>query len=172
MSPKPTKTPVCEADLTTENLQQLSLETQPEDLYELLHDAPDNYFPQQPNNPEIDSNSEIQHTTNYHVTIKTSCNNEKQPLLNEDLTEYIQFDKKRNLPYLPISTSLTLKRKRHMYYLPMDSEKLTFYGLIDTGALTSAISEQDLNKIKLPANEAIKETGPPPKFKLWLQMDN
>ena len=43
-------------------------------------------------------------------------------------------------------------------------EKLTLNGLIDTGALTSAISEQYLNKIKLLANEAIKETGPPPNF--------
>ena len=44
MSPKPTKTSVCETDSTTENSQQLTQETQPEDLYEFLHDAPDNYF--------------------------------------------------------------------------------------------------------------------------------
>ena len=100
--------------------------------------------------------------------MKTSCDDQKQPLLNEDLSEHIQFDKERNLSYLPISTSLTLKRKRHMYYIPMDFEKLTLDGLIDTGALTSAISEQDLNKIKLLANEAIKETGPPPNFQIMV----
>ena len=50
----------------------------------------------------------------------------------------------------------------------MDFEKLTLDGLIDIGALTSAISEQDLNKIKLLANEAIKETGPPPKFQIMV----
>ena len=61
-----------------------------------------------------------------------------------------------------------MKRKRHMYYIPMDFEKLTLDGLIDTGALTSAISEQDLNKIKLLANEAIKETGPPPNFQIMV----
>ena len=168
MSPKPTKASACEADSITEDLQQLTLETQPEDLYELLHDAPDNYFPQQSNNPETDPNSEIQHTTKHHVTIKTSCNNEKQPLLNEDLTEHIQFERERNLSYLPISISLTLKRLRHMYYFPMDFEKLTLDGLIDTGALTSAIAEQDLDKIKLLANEAIKETGPPPNFQIMV----
>ena len=165
-SPKTTKTLTFKTDFTTENSPQPSPEPQHEDLYELLHDAPDNYFPQQPNNPESDPDSEIQHTTKHHVTIQTSCNDEKQPLLNEDLTEYIQFDKERNLSYLPISTSLTLKRKRHMYYIPMDFEKLTLNGLIDTGALTSAISEQDLKKIKLLANEAIKETGPPPNFQI------
>ena len=84
--------------------------------------------------------------------------------MDEDLTEHKEFEDERNLSYLPISTSLTLKRKRHMYYFPMDFEKLTLDGLIDTGALTSAISEQDINKIKLLANEAMKETGPPPNY--------
>ena len=82
--------------------------------------------------------------------------------MNDDFANHIQFDKERNLGYLPISTSLTLKRKLHMYYMPMDFEKLTLDGLIDTGALTSAISEQDLNKIKLLAIESIKETRPQP----------
>ena len=53
---------------------------------------------------------------------------------------------------LPISTSITLKRKRHMYYMLMDFEKFTLDGIIGIGALTSAISEQDPNKIKLLAN--------------------
>ena len=53
-----------------------------------------------------------------------------------------------------------------MYYFPMDFEKLTLDGLIDTGALTSAISEEDLNKIKLLSNEAIKDTGPAPNFQI------
>ena len=55
-----------------------------------------------------------------------------------------------------------------MYYIPMDFEKLTLDGLTDTGALTSAISEQDFKKIKLLANEAIKETGPPPNFQIMV----
>ena len=83
---------------------------------------------------------------------------------DENLTEHIQFDKERNLSFHPISTSLILKRKRHMYYIPMDLEKLRLDGLIDTGAHTSALSEQDLNKIKLLANEAIKDTGLPANF--------
>ena len=92
----------------------------------------------------------------------------KKTLLDEDISNHIQFDHERNLSYLPISTSLTLKRKRNMYYMPMDFEKLTLDGLIDTGALTSAISEQDLNQIKLLANEAIKETGPPPNVQIMV----
>ena len=131
-----------------------------------MHDAPDNYFPQQPTHPKTELASRFHHLSKNYVSIKTSCNDQKQNLLNEDLSEHIQFDKERNLSYLPISTSLTLKRKHHMYYIPMDFKKFTLDGLIDTGALTSAISDQDINKIKLLANEATKETGPPPNFQI------
>ena len=169
MSPKFTKTTLVQTESNTQTSQH-STDNHSEDLYELLCDAPDNYFTKQQTHPEIDPDFNIHHDSpiKNHVTIKTSCNDQKQPLLNEDLAEHLQFDKERNLSYLPISTSLTLKRKRHMYYIPMDFQNLTLDGLIDTGALTSAISEQDLNKIKLLANDAIKETGPPPNFQIMV----
>ena len=169
MSPKLTKTTLVQTESNTQTSQH-STDNHSEDLYELLCDAPYNYFTKQQTHPEIDPDFNIHHDSpiKNHVTIKTSCNDQKQPLLNEDLAEHLQFDKERNLSYLPISTSLTLKRKRHMYYIPMDFQNLTLDGLIDTGALTSAISEQDLNKIKLLANDAIKETGPPPNFQIMV----
>ena len=74
----------------------------------------------------------------------------------------LTINKETDIPMLLLSTNLTLKSKRHMYYFPMDFVKLSLDGLIDTGALTSAISEQDLNKIKLLAPEAITDTGPAP----------
>ena len=100
----------------------------------------------------MDVTPEIYHNTvtNTRETTNSSCNEPKQSLLDDDIANHIQFDKERNLSYLPISTSLTLKRKRHMYYMPMDfeKEKLTLDGLIYTGDLTSAISEHDSTKIK------------------------
>ena len=135
-----------------------------ESYYELMRDAPDKYF-----SDNIQNSSELTaKSPQNHLPSTSSCNEQKQPLLDEDISNHIQFDQERNLSYLPMSTSLTLKRKRHMYYMPMDFEKLTLDGLIDTGALTSAISEQDLNKIKLLANEAIKDTGPPPNFQIMV----
>ena len=50
----------------------------------------------------------------------------------------------------------------------MDFEKLTLDGLIDSGALTSAISERELNKIKLLAPEAISDTGAAPNFQIMV----
>ena len=132
--------------------------------YELMRDAPDKNVS---DNIQISPSPTDKSPKDHHPST-FSCNEQKQPLLDEDISNHIQFDQERNLSYLSMSTLLTLKLKHHMYYMPMDVEKLTLDGLIDIGALTSAISEQDLNKIKLIANEAIKDTGPPPNFQIMV----
>ena len=48
----------------------------------------------------------------------------------------------------------------------MDFVASTIDGLVDTGALTSAISEADMKKIKLLSNESIKDTGLAPDFQI------
>ena len=50
----------------------------------------------------------------------------------------------------------------------MDFENLTLDRLIDTSALTSAISEAYLNKIKLLSNGATKDTGPASNFRIMV----
>ena len=104
-----------------------------ESHYEHMRDAPDKYFSDniQISPVPTDKSPEI------HRPITFTCNEQKQPLLDENISNHIQFDQELCWSYLPMSTSLTLKRKRHMYYMPMDFEKLTLDGLIDTGALTS-----------------------------------
>ena len=49
--------------------------------------------------------------------------------------------------FLPLSTNLPLKNKRKRLYFPMDFGDLNIDGLIDTGALSSAIPEADLRRI-------------------------
>ena len=49
----------------------------------------------------------------------------------------------------------------------MEFEKLTPDDFIDTGALTSTISEQDLNKMKLFAPEAIQTLDQHQTSKHW-----
>ena len=61
--------------------------------------------------------------------------------------------------YVPLTTNLGLKYKRRMLYFPMDFGDLTLDGLVDTGALSSAIPGADLRKIRLLAPQSIvKET--------------
>ena len=55
-----------------------------------------------------------------------------------------------------------------MLYFRMDSGELNIDGLIDTGALSSAIPEADLRKIRLLARHAILNEGPPPEFQFMV----
>ena len=53
--------------------------------------------------------------------------------------------------FFPLSTNLPLKNKRKMLHFPMDFGELNIDGLIDTGALSSAIPEVELRKVRLLA---------------------
>ena len=70
--------------------------------------------------------------------------------------------------YIPLSTNLGLKYKRRMLYFPMDFGELTIDGLVDTGALSSAIPEADLRKIRLLAPKSIIKEGPAPGFQIMV----
>ena len=64
--------------------------------------------------------------------------------------------------YVPLTTNLGLKYKRRMFHFPMDFGELTLDGLVDTGALSSAIPEADLRKIRLLAPQSKIKEGPLP----------
>ena len=53
--------------------------------------------------------------------------------------------------YVPLTTKLGLKYKQRMIYVPTDFGELTLDSLVDTGALSSAIPEADLRKIRFLA---------------------
>ena len=57
-----------------------------------------------------------------------------------------------------------LKYKRRMLHFPLDLGELTIDGLIDTGALSRAIPEADLRKIRLLSPQSIVKEGPAPTF--------
>ena len=70
--------------------------------------------------------------------------------------------------YVPLTTNLGLKYKRRMLYFPMDFGELTLDGLVDTGALSSAIPEADLRKIQLLAPQSIIKEGPASNFQIMV----
>ena len=62
-----------------------------------------------------------------------------------------------------------------MHYFPMDFGELTLDGLVETGALSSAIPEADLRKIRLLAPQSIIKEGPAPNFQTMVakgQLEN
>ena len=70
--------------------------------------------------------------------------------------------------YVPLTTNLGLKYKRRMLYFPIDFGELTLDGLVDTGALSSAIPEADLRKIRLLATQSIVKERPAPHFQIMV----
>ena len=70
--------------------------------------------------------------------------------------------------YVPLTTNLGLKYKRQMLYFSMDFGELILEGLVDTGALSSAIPEADLRKIRLIAPQSIVKEGPAPNFQIMV----
>ena len=70
--------------------------------------------------------------------------------------------------YVLLTTNLCLKYKRRMLYFPMDFGELTLDGLVDTGALSSAIPEADLRKIRLLAPQPLVKEGAAPNFQIMV----
>ena len=87
-----------------------------------------------------------------------------QSLLDEKQFQNVLTAKDSEPDCIPLSTNINLKCKKRMLNFPMDFEELTIEGLIDTGALSSAIHEKDLRKIRLLSPRSVIREGPPPNF--------
>ena len=74
--------------------------------------------------------------------------------------------------YVPLTTDLGLKYKLRMLYFPMGFGELTLVVLVDTGALSSAIPETDLRKIRLLASQFIIKKAQLQTSKCWWLTDN
>ena len=132
-------------------------------------DAPENYILRQTFEPEIEQETQNQ----YSKTAYTQETQTEQP--NTQSTSSKQTDDattsgltKTFFNASPGKQPLLDNDVFNHLITELDFEKLTLDGLIDTGALTSAISEADLNKMKLLSNEAIKDSGPAPNFQIMV----
>ena len=84
----------------------------------------------------------------------------KQPLRRYCLSLHSLVTKEGEPAYIPLSTNLCPKFKRWMLYFPMEFEKLTLDGPIDTGAIPG----EDLEKRRLLARQFIIKEVPVPIF--------
>ena len=85
------------------------------------------------------------------------------PLIEEGLVR----DEQTNEVYLPLTSTVVLKRKQEMLYVPLDFENnLTVDALIDSEANVSAIAQDDLETIKQKAPNNILKIDDPPNFQI------
>ena len=91
-----------------------------------------------------------------------------QSLLDEKQFQNILITKVGEPDCIPFSTSTNLKCKKRMLCFPKDFGELTIDGLIDTGALSSAILEMDLPKIRLLSPQSVIRESPRPNFQIMV----
>ena len=99
---------------------------------------------------------------------ETTAESIPQSLLDEKQFQNVLITKDGEPDCIPLSTNINLKCKKHMLYFPMDFGELTIDGLIDTGALSSAIPEMDLRKIRLLSPQSVIREGPAPNFQIMV----
>ena len=85
------------------------------------------------------------------------------PLIGDALVR----DEQTNEVYLPLTSTVILKRKQEMLYVTLDFENnLTVGALVHSGAFVRAIAQDDLDTIKQKAPINILKIDDPPKFQI------
>ena len=74
--------------------------------------------------------------------------------------------------YMPLSSTIVLKRNREMLYVPLHFKNgLTIDFLVDSGAHVSAITQTELHRIKQQAPTNILKIDDPPSFGMQVAND-
>ena len=83
------------------------------------------------------------------------------------IEEGLVRDEQTNEVYLPLTSTVVLKRKQEILYVPLNSENnLTVDALVDSGAFVSAIAQNDLDTVKQKAPNIILKIYDPPNFQI------
>ena len=115
------------------------------------------------NSPTNIQNTEQHAVTTPNGDTTTSLLTTANPLIEEALVR----DEQTNEIYLPLTSTVVLKRKQEMLYVPLDFENnLTIDALMDSRAFVSSIAQDDLDTIKQKAPNNILKIDDPPNFQI------
>ena len=78
----------------------------------------------------------------------------------------VYVTKKDGETYIPLHSTIILKKKRRMLYLQLELGELTMDGLVDSGAFINAMSWSDYNAIKMNSDSCAIKEYPQPPFKI------
>ena len=111
------------------------------------------------------SSTNTQNTEQHVVTTPNGLTT--TPPLTTAIEEGLVRDELTNEVYLPLTSTVVLKRKLEMLYVPLDFDNnLTVDDLVDSGAFVSAIAQNDLETIKQKAPKNILKIDDPPNFQI------
>ena len=82
----------------------------------------------------------------------------EEQLVKDDITNEL---------YIPLSSTIVLKPKKKMLYVPLDSENgLTIDALVESRAYVTAMAQSELDRIKQQAPGNIFKNDDPPKIQI------
>ena len=88
-------------------------------------------------------------------------------IITSQIQEQLVRDENTNELYMPLSSTIVLKRKKEMLYVPLVFENnLTIDALVDSGAYVSAIAQKELDRIQQQASSNILKIDDPPNFQI------
>ena len=120
-------------------------------------------FPDDPKTSTNTQNAQQHVETTPSRDTTTSPFTTAAPLIEEGLVR----DEQTNEVYLPLTSTVALKRKQEMLYVPLDFDNiLTVDALVDSRAFVSAIAQDDLETIKQKAPNNILKIDDPPNFQI------
>ena len=113
-------------------------------------------------------NSEIQRNEIDMITCDNGDDNISPPVITiSQIEEGPVRDETTNELYMPLSSTIVLKRKKEMLCVPLDFENgLTLDAFVDSGAHVSAIAQKELDRIKQQSPSNILNIDDPPNFQI------
>ena len=119
-------------------------------------------------NDSTKPSSEIQRNEINMTTCDSGDDNISPPAITDSqIEEKLLRDDMTNELYMPLSSTIVLKRKKEMLYVPLDFKNgLTIDVLVDSGAYVSAIAQKELERIKQQSPPNIFKIDDPPNFQI------
>ena len=151
----------------TSTIKEISSQISGSDTESLLENQTRSTPVQCPNNSNKQQN-EIQRNETDMPTYDNGDDNVTLPEITASQTEErLVRDDITNELFMPLSSTIVLKRKKEMLYVPLDFENgLTIDALVDSGACVSAIAQKELNRIKQQPPSNNLKIDEPPNFQI------
>ena len=113
-------------------------------------------------------NSEIQRNELDMITCDNGDDNISPPAITiSQIEERLVGVETTNELYMPLSSTIVLKRRKEVLYVPLDFENgLTIDAFVDSGTYVSAIAQKGLDSIKQQSPSNILKIDDPPNFQI------
>ena len=99
-----------------------------------------------------------------HGSTKAPIFSHNFPTSLNSIREYVA--EKDGETHIPLHSTIILKKRRRMLYLPLEFGEITMDGLVDSGAFINSMSWSDYNAIKMNSDSCVIKEYPQPPFKI------